>query len=148
MLKCINSIHFYISDHHGDWQILIGAPHEIALTAEYDLSLAIFDDGDITAQPKLLRKIASQSPNCQIIALSSSTTNCTWQKNIKSIFRVMEISIPGADPFYRVGHRFTVCTSFSDKIDVVATICDLLKVKKKKTILFAVSVDLQIVTHV
>lgn len=131
---------FYISDHHSEWQILIGAPQEIAMSAAYDnLSLVIFDDADITAQPKLLSKFYSQSPKCQMVALSSKS-NCLWQENIKSMFKPIEINVSVSDPFYRLNHYFTVCASFSEKVGIVAAICDNLNSMKKKAILFAVSI--------
>lgn len=114
----------------------------MALTAEYpDLVLTIFDDADITAQPKILRKITSQSPNCQIVALSS-VSNHTWQQNIKLFKSMTDINVPVADPFYGLNHRFTFCVEFSAKIDMVAAICKKLQMMNSKAILFAVSIDL------
>lgn len=132
---------FCISDHHGDWQILIGAPQEIAKTSEYnDLSLVIFDNADITAQSKLLHKFATQSPNCQIVGLSSSS-NFVWKQNLKSILHPNEICVAVSDPFFHLKHRFAVCDSFTQKIDIVVAICDNLKAKNKKAVLFAVSIN-------
>lgn len=114
----------------------------MALTAEYnDLELAIFDDADLTAQPKLLRKITSQSPNCQIVALSS-TPNQTWQQNIKLNHEMTQINVPVTDAFYGLNHCFAVCASFTEKINMVVAICEILRTQNAKAILFTVSINL------